>query len=66
MKRVLAACIDQLLEFDSETSFNEYIKNLESKKQWYKVLYVNRHQCGMVAVRVRKQYNRHIWEQEGD
>ena len=62
MKRVIAACIDQLLEFDSEDSYEEYIKDLESKKQWFKVLYKNTLDDGWVEVRIQKQYNRHTWE----
>ena len=59
MKKVIAACIDQLLEFDSQSSFKEYIKNLESKKQWFEVDYATVDENGTVEVRIKKQYNKH-------
>ena len=61
MKKVIAACIDQLLEFDSESSFEEYIKNMESKKQWFEVVY-KEHSGEVVMVRIKKQYNKNTWE----
>ncbi len=61
MKKVIAACIDQVLEFDSETSFDEYIKDLERKKQWFKVVSMEHKENNSVVVRIKKQYNRHIW-----
>jgi hypothetical protein len=61
MKKVLAACIDQLLEFDSEGSFEEYIEDLEAKKQWFTIVY-KYHNSEAVVVRIRKQYNKHIFE----
>ena len=58
MKRVIAACIDQWLEFDSEESFQKYIEDLEFKKQWYRVL---SKECenGYILIRIQKQYNKH-------
>jgi hypothetical protein len=61
MKRVIAACIDQVLEFDSEGSFKEYINDLESKKQWFRVLNSKVKDNGTVEVRIQKQYNRHTF-----
>ena len=61
MKRVIAACIDQVLEFDSEDSLEEYIKDLQFKKQWFRILH-----CGFtrehIMIRIQKQYNRHTFE----
>lgn len=59
MKRVIAACIDLILEFDSEASFKKYIEDLESRKQWYRVLNPKVNENGTVEVRIQKQYNRH-------
>ena len=61
MKKVIAACIDQVLEFDSEGSYDEYIKDLERKKQWFKVVSIEHKENKSVVVRIKKQYNRHIW-----
>lgn len=60
MKKVIAACIDQILEFDSEDSFDAYIKDLEFKKQWFRVV-SKEHKDSSIVVRIKKQYNRHIW-----
>lgn len=57
MKRVLAACIEQVLMFDSKEEANDFIKELERKEQQYsifkKVLLPN----GKVQVRLKRQYN---------
>lgn len=65
VKQVIAACIDQILKFDSESSYNEYIKSLGISKQWFKVVSVDCKENGTLMVRIKKQYNNHIME-EGD
>jgi hypothetical protein len=59
MKKVVAACVEQILEFDSESSFERYIENLKSRKQWFEIVY-KVHNSDVVMVRIKKQYNRHV------
>lgn len=37
MKKVLEACIDQILQFDSEKEFEVFVEGLERKPQQFKV-----------------------------
>lgn len=61
MKKVIMGCIDLVLEFDSESSFKKYIEDLESRKQWYRVLNSEVKDNGTVEVRIQKQYNKHTF-----
>lgn len=38
MKKVLEACIDQILQFDSEKEFEVFVEGLERKPQQFKVV----------------------------
>ena len=60
MKKVLAACVDQLLEFDSEDSFQEYIENLNFMEQWFRIISKETN-GGVVVVRIQKQYDRYTF-----
>lgn len=65
MKKVIAACIDQILEFDSKNEVEKFLGNLEQKKQLYTVMWENNIKDGKVQIRIRRQYNNHFME-EGD
>lgn len=54
-------CIDLILEFDSEGSFKKYIEDLQSRKQWFRVLNSEVKDNGTVEVRIQKQYNKHTF-----
>ena len=62
MKRVIEGCIYLVLEFDSEESVEKYIKDLETKKQWFRILNSETKEDGTVEVKLQKQYNRHRCE----
>lgn len=57
MKRVIAACIDRIIDFDSPEEAAKYTAGLQNKKTKFCILYreeVN----GKYRVRVQEQYNK--------
>lgn len=52
MKRIIAAWIEQLIEFDSEDEKYKFIQGLEDKKKQYVVICLD----GLI-LRIRIQYN---------
>lgn len=57
MKKVLNACIDQVLQFDNVNEYDTYIKELNSKRIKFKIESTNS-KSKKVIVRIRKQYNK--------
>ena len=57
MKKVISACVDQILEFDSEHEVDKLIEFLKSRKQRYTVVWKNTLNNGKVQIRIKKQYN---------
>ena len=57
MKKVVAACIDQILLFDSIKEFEAYEEVLKYKKQIYVVKKIDHLENGQCKVRIHKQYN---------
>lgn len=67
MKKVLEACIDQILQFDSEKEFEVFVKGLERKPQQFKVVNHYGLADGRYIARVKKQYNANkFMEKDGD
>ena len=62
MKKVISACIDQVIQFDSEQEVDDYLENLKSKKQRFTVAWKNDLGNGKVQVRIKRQYNQHFME----
>lgn len=57
MKKVIAACIDRVLEFDTQDEAARYIEGLRSRKTEFRV--INREEAdGKYRVRVQEQYNK--------
>ncbi len=52
MKHIKEACIEQIIEFDTEDDLSKFIMDLEIKKKNYYVLY----QRG-TSLRIKIQYN---------
>ena len=63
MKKVIAACIDQILQFDSKEELERFLKGLECKKQLYTVVWENNLNDGIVQIRIRRQYNNHFMKE---
>jgi transcriptional regulator of heat shock response len=63
MKKVISACVDQILEFDSEMEITKFLEGLESRKQLYQIVWKNTLNNGKVQIRIKKQYNNHFMEE---
>jgi len=57
MKKIIAAWIEQILEFDSEQKYTDYIRELEQKNQMFEEMRCEQLESGTVRIRIRKQYN---------
>ncbi len=57
MKKVVAACIDRLLEFDSQSEAAAYVEGLRNKKSDFRVLH-REEVSGKYRIRVQEQYNK--------
>ena len=62
MKKVITACVDQVLEFDSEKEIDKLIDDLRSKKQRFSVTWKRVLKNGKIQIRIKKQYNNHFME----
>lgn len=65
MKKIISACIDQVIQFDSEQEVDLFLGHLKNRKQKFTVVWKNDLNNGTVQVRIRRQYNNHFME-EGD
>ena len=61
MKKVISACIDRILQFNSECEVDTYIEQLAKKKQLFQVVWKNTLENGTVQIRVKTQYNQILW-----
>ena len=66
MKKVIAACVDQVLQFDSEREVDCYLENLKRKKQQFSIVWKNKFGNGTVQIRIKKQYNKNTFLEGGD
>lgn len=57
MKKIVAAWIEQILEFDSKLEYMVYVEGLERKGQRFKVLTQEQLESGIVRISIMKQYN---------
>jgi hypothetical protein len=57
VKKIIAAWIEQILEFDSKLEYMAYMEGLGRKQQRFKELGHEQLQSGVVRVRIMKQYN---------
>lgn len=57
MKKIIEACIDRILEFDTQEEAAEYLEALRNKKTAFCI--VNREAVnGKYRIRVQEQYNK--------
>lgn len=57
MKKVIAACIDRVLEFDTQKEAANYLEGLRNKKSEFRVL--RRDEVGRkYRIRIQEQYNK--------
>ena len=57
MKKIVAAWIEQSLEFPSKLEYMAYIEDLKRKGQLFKEVSYNQLETGVVRIGIRKQYN---------
>lgn len=68
MKTIIAAWIEQILEFPSKLEYMTFISDLEQKNQKFKEISYEQVESGVVKLRIRKQYNNNAFpddEQKG-
>lgn len=68
MKTIVAAWIEQILEFPSKLEYMTFITDLKQKKQKFKETSYEQFESGVVRIRIRKQYNNNAFpddEQKG-
>lgn len=57
MKKIVSACIDRILEFDSQEEAAAYLEGLRKKEAEFQVMSRSA-EGGKYRVRVREQYNK--------
>ena len=57
MKTIVAAWIEQILEFPTKLEYMAYVEDLNRKKQKFKEVHYEQLKSGIVRIRIRKQYN---------
>lgn len=61
MKKVIAGCIDLMLEFDSASELDCYIADIEAKKQEYSIVDRKELPGDRIMIRIHRQYNKSPW-----
>lgn len=57
LKKIVAAWIEQILEFDGKLEYMAYMEGLKQKGQRFKEISFDQLESGVVKIRIRKQYN---------
>lgn len=57
MKKVIAACIDRVLEFDTQNEAAKYLETLRDKKSDFRILH-REEVAGKYRIRIQEQYNK--------
>lgn len=57
MKKVIAACIDRILEFDTQQEAAKYLETLREKNSEFRILY-REDADGKCRIRLQEQYNK--------
>ena len=57
MKKVVAACIDRVLEFGTQQEAAKYLETLRDKKSEFRVL-SREEVAGKYRIRIQEQYNK--------
>lgn len=64
LKRIVAAWIEQILEFDGKLEYMPYMEGLKQKGQRFKEISFDQLESGVVKIRIRKQYNNNMLPEE--
>lgn len=57
MKKVIAACIDRILEFDTQEEAAKYLEALRGREGKFRILY-REEVGGKYRIRIQEQYNK--------
>lgn len=67
MKKIMAAWIEQILEFPSKLEYLAYIESLkQGRPQVFEEMNYKQLESGVVRIRIRKQYNNNHFPGKGD
>ena len=66
MKKVIAAAIYQVIEFDDEKEFEDYISKLEQNHQEFILEEKTKLPDGKVQIKIMKQYNNNKFIERGN
>ena len=66
MKRVIAAAIYQVIEFDDEKEFEDYISKLQQNHQEFILEEKTKSPDGKVQIKIMKQYNNNKFIERGE
>lgn len=64
MKTIIAAWIEQILEFDSKLEYMAYVEGLRQKGQKFMELSYEQSESGIVRIVIRKQYNNNAFPED--
>lgn len=56
-KKIIAACIEKIIEFNSGEEAVKYINDCRNKKKRFIIMSRNQMDGGIVQIRIREQYN---------
>lgn len=65
MKKVISACIYQVIQFDDKKEFEEYISKLQKNKQKYIIESEKELKHNKLEIRIMKQYNKNKFIERG-
>ena len=60
MKKILSACIEQVIQFDDDREFDKLTNLLIGRKQDFRVVSSYHNQDGKLIVKIRRQYNNNV------
>ncbi len=60
MKKILSACIEQVIQFDDDRELDKLTKKLTERKQDFQIVSSYHNQECKLIVKIRKQYNNNV------
>lgn len=66
MKKVISAAIYQIIQFDNEMEFEDYISKLQQNHQEFILESKTKHPDDKVTIKIMKQYNNNRFIERGE
>lgn len=60
MKKIISACLEQIIQFDDDRELDKLTKKLTERKQDFQIVSSCHNQEGKLIVRIRRQYNNNV------